>query len=173
MSLSKPSSFSQIFGCVIGLGLTLTLCACGEDAEEVNQPPALADATAPERLDEAQIVTTYTIADAEGDDQRLRVRVCAADGSACGAPFQGVGGDGADDVPTDATGRAELRRFVWAVGCGRVTTEGAVIATSITDSYTITIASLATPPAETTTPAFTLSALGFTEVPACARTGGS
>lgn len=170
MFLSKLSFLGT--SCLMCLAL-MTLSACGEDATEINQPPTLADAAAPERLDEAQVVVTYTIADAEGDDQRLRVRVCAADGSACGTPFQGVGGDGVSSVPTEASGLATPRRFVWAVGCGRVTEAGDLIATSITDSYTITITSATAPEVTTTSPAFSLDALGFGEVPACARTGGA
>lgn len=142
------------------------IAGCGEQIEVPNQPAVVA-VTGVE-LTAAQLVDVrYTLADAEGDDQELRVQICESPGlTRCATPFQGQGSDGASFVNTAPRGEVVQHIFRWDIGCGRLGESG-TIASELERPY---VARVAVEGGELVdSEQFTLSGLGVTALPPCTR----
>lgn len=146
--------------------LLILLTGCPVQIEVDNNVAEIDEVRAPERLDEHRLAVEYTILDEEGDDQELTVEICLEGEAECGIPFQGNGSDGLTFVPTAPAGTLQLHRYVWDVGCGRVVGED-VIASDLSATYVARISVQGQPDSATTSEAFILSDLGFSESVEC------
>ncbi len=158
---------AQAHTLALTLALILALVAgCGEQIEVPNQPAVVA-VTGLE-LTAAQLVDVrYTLSDAEGDDQELRVQICEAPGlTRCATPFQGQGSDGASFVNTAPRGEVVQHIFRWDIGCGRLGESG-TIASELERPY---VARVAVEGGEfVDSEQFTLAGLGVVALPPCTR----
>lgn len=165
--MSELSTIALLLG-----GLVLVLSGCSDQIVTPNTPaqitaagpakPSIFDLTSP-----ALIEIPYTISDEEGDDQDIVVEICLADDTECGYPVQGIGSDGTSYVPTTIGGQAVERRFVWDIGCGRLSAS-ARIATTLDQEYIAKVSVQGSQDIIKTEP-YTLTALGLSALPLCTR----
>lgn len=153
-------------------GLVLILSGCSDQIVTPNQPAQISDA-GPVRTSifdptsPALIEIPYTIADEEGDDQQIIVEVCLADDTACGYPIQGQGSDGTSYVPTQVGGQPVQRRFVWDIGCGRLSASDR-LATELDQEYIAKVSVQGSQTVAKTEP-YSLNDLGLSSLPPCGR----
>lgn len=148
---------------------------CSEELTQEDTPPKVI-AVGPVELSGARtVLVTYALTDLEGDDATLEALVCRGD--ACTPAVQGSGGDGLVRLPTIPERRGEqsvTHVFSWDVACGSIdVSTGEYISVSLDEEIAVGFRLAGADTAPVTSPAFTLSSLGYESVdgsgmlPAC------
>lgn len=139
---------------------------CVRDIEVENQE-AIITSVGPLEIDaRSNVVVLYTIRDAEGDDEDVRVEICEAPEDDCGTAVEGLGGDPTQRVPTVPQGTDVLHEFRWNPWCGRYVGTDRVT-TELATEYVAAVRVLRSETPPVVSSPFTLEGLGVVEARDC------
>jgi len=177
-----PPPLRSARGSNVVAGSILALLACGmvacggSPASQFNRSASLTS-IGPLRLEGSSLIVDYTLRDAEGDDQTIRVGVCEgerAPAEPCPEPVEGAPSDGRSSLPTVPRDEDVSHQFAWNLGCGRVA-DGRCLATDPQQSYLVRIRLVDDESDQTVvSEAFSLAdSFGVDSVPACDRSANT